>query len=388
MANLTEASTWEAGVYQIEVTDRVSGGSDGVANIQPRQLGNRTKYLKDTLDGVVTSIGLKAPIASPTFTGTVSGITKTMVGLANVDNTADANKSVASAATLTTPRNINGVAFNGSADITVGDSTKAPLNGTGASGTWAIAITGNAATASTAAACSGNAATATTAAACSGNAATATYATKAGDKTAYKQEFNTSGTWVCPAEVNLVFVHLIGGGGQGGPATSESLKGGGGGGAGAEKKEWVNVTPGVTYTIVIGAGGNNTVRNSTDSLGYDGDSSQFKQGTTVLLNAYFGWGGHRHEPSYPGTIYTAPAGRGYGSNGTNPYQETGGHGGSTTIGIGGSGGDCTDSSTPTDGFSGSYGAGGGGAGWPTTPSYTCFLGGAGGDGYCELTWFV
>ena len=34
----------------------------------------------------------KAPLASPTFTGTVNGITKSMVGLGNVDNTSDSNK--------------------------------------------------------------------------------------------------------------------------------------------------------------------------------------------------------------------------------------------------------------------------------------------------------
>lgn len=34
----------------------------------------------------------KAPIASPTFTGAVNGITKSMVGLGNVDNTSDAQK--------------------------------------------------------------------------------------------------------------------------------------------------------------------------------------------------------------------------------------------------------------------------------------------------------
>ena len=38
-----------------------------------------------------------APIASPTFTGTVGGITKSMVGLSNVDNTTDANKPVSTA---------------------------------------------------------------------------------------------------------------------------------------------------------------------------------------------------------------------------------------------------------------------------------------------------
>jgi len=45
-----------------------------------------------------TAIALKAPLASPTFTGTVSGITKTMVGLGSVDNTADSAKPISTAA--------------------------------------------------------------------------------------------------------------------------------------------------------------------------------------------------------------------------------------------------------------------------------------------------
>lgn len=44
-----------------------------------------------------TALDLKAPLASPTFTGTVAGITKTMVGLGNVDNTADSAKPVSTA---------------------------------------------------------------------------------------------------------------------------------------------------------------------------------------------------------------------------------------------------------------------------------------------------
>ncbi len=39
----------------------------------------------------------KAPINNPSFTGTVGGITKAMVGLGSVDNTSDANKPVSSA---------------------------------------------------------------------------------------------------------------------------------------------------------------------------------------------------------------------------------------------------------------------------------------------------
>jgi hypothetical protein len=42
-----------------------------------------------------TALNLKANLASPTFTGTVSGIDKTMVGLGSVDNTSDANKPAA-----------------------------------------------------------------------------------------------------------------------------------------------------------------------------------------------------------------------------------------------------------------------------------------------------
>jgi hypothetical protein len=46
---------------------------------------------------VTNSIATKAPIESPTFTGTVSGVTKTHVGLGNVDNTSDADKPVSTA---------------------------------------------------------------------------------------------------------------------------------------------------------------------------------------------------------------------------------------------------------------------------------------------------
>ena len=46
---------------------------------------------------ITTALGTKAPLASPAFTGTVTGIDKTMVGLANVDNTTDALKPISTA---------------------------------------------------------------------------------------------------------------------------------------------------------------------------------------------------------------------------------------------------------------------------------------------------
>ena len=50
--------------------------------------------LKADTSTVNTSLSLLAPIASPTFTGTVVGVTKSAVGLGNVDNTTDANKPI------------------------------------------------------------------------------------------------------------------------------------------------------------------------------------------------------------------------------------------------------------------------------------------------------
>lgn len=61
----------------------------GLANVD-----NTTDANKPVSTATQTALNLKANIASPTFTGTVGGITKSMVGLSNVDNTSDANKPV------------------------------------------------------------------------------------------------------------------------------------------------------------------------------------------------------------------------------------------------------------------------------------------------------
>ena len=54
-------------------------------------------YVDGVTSAIQAQIDLKAPLANPTFTGTVAGITSTMVGLGNVDNTSDANKPVSTA---------------------------------------------------------------------------------------------------------------------------------------------------------------------------------------------------------------------------------------------------------------------------------------------------
>ena len=50
-----------------------------------------------TTGTLAVDFGVVAPLANPTFTGTVGGITKSMVGLGNVDNTSDVNKPISTA---------------------------------------------------------------------------------------------------------------------------------------------------------------------------------------------------------------------------------------------------------------------------------------------------
>jgi hypothetical protein len=69
-----------------------------------------------------TTVG-KAVTRSPN-----TAAARTAIGLGNVDNTSDATKNVLSATKLTTARTINGVAFDGTANITVADATKIAKN--------------------------------------------------------------------------------------------------------------------------------------------------------------------------------------------------------------------------------------------------------------------
>lgn len=83
MANLNETPTFDEGVYQLELTDPVIGGPNGISNQPLKNLANRTRYLKDALDALLAgapadlntlaelaaALAIKAPIASPAFTG-------------------------------------------------------------------------------------------------------------------------------------------------------------------------------------------------------------------------------------------------------------------------------------------------------------------------------
>ncbi|WP_329505908.1 phage tail protein [Haemophilus parainfluenzae] len=69
MANLTEISNWEDGIYRIETSDPVLGGEEGIANKSIKQLANRTKYLKGQVDNINRERTGYATKTSPAFIG-------------------------------------------------------------------------------------------------------------------------------------------------------------------------------------------------------------------------------------------------------------------------------------------------------------------------------
>lgn len=143
-------------------TSDITAAVANVVNAAPASL-DTLKELADALGNdasfattVTNSLASKAPIASPTFTGTVSGITKAMVGLGNVDNTSDASKPVstaqaaadaavasAAASDATTKANAAQAAAVQRANHT-GTQTVATISDAGTAATRNVPATGNA----------------------------------------------------------------------------------------------------------------------------------------------------------------------------------------------------------------------------------------------------
>lgn len=66
--------------------------SDGSTLLQ-----DKLNTVDSSISSIQSNLATKSTIDSPTFTGTVSGVTASMVGLGNVDNTSDANKPISTA---------------------------------------------------------------------------------------------------------------------------------------------------------------------------------------------------------------------------------------------------------------------------------------------------
>lgn len=149
-------------------------------------------------------------------------------------------------------------------------------------------------------------------------------------------EWMEAGTyeWLCPASVTAVKVEVWGAGGSG--RGGVALGRGGMSGATGQYRVITShpVTPGVTYTIVVGAGGNGGTYNTND--GTAGGNSNFGSGTIISI------GGPK--PAAAASIAPAP---------------TGGTGGTLTAGIAGN---ASANSSGSDGAAGPSAPGSGGAG--------------------------
>lgn len=113
--DFTQGSLDDLQVASFQASSAVIGG---VSNTELQYLNGVTSAIQDQLDDKLetsTAASTYAPIESPTFTGTVAGITKAMVGLSNVDNTADADKDISdlTQAALDLKAPINNPTFTG-----------------------------------------------------------------------------------------------------------------------------------------------------------------------------------------------------------------------------------------------------------------------------------
>jgi hypothetical protein len=183
--------------------------------------------------------------------------------------------------------------------------------------------------------------------------------------------FLDSGAWTCPAGVTSVQALIVAGGGGGGPP------GGGGGGAGGLLYDnSIPVTPGVTYPIVVGLGGDGGVYNTRP--GNTGGNSSFVNliavgggaggGNSILPQSGGSGGGQSGNQTASTSSGTYSQGNAGGTGTNSPtYQTNGGGGGAGSAGGNGNG-------------STACGAGGAGLTYSISGSSVTYAGGGGGSG--------
>ena len=105
---VTEGKIADSAVTTVKIADNaITTGKISAGTIIDSDINNAAEIATSKISGLDTSLNAKldsataastyAPIESPTFTGTVSGVTKGHVGLGDVDNTSDVNKPVSTA---------------------------------------------------------------------------------------------------------------------------------------------------------------------------------------------------------------------------------------------------------------------------------------------------
>jgi len=146
-----------------------------------------------------------------------------------------------------------------------------------------------------------------------------------------------SGSWTCPDSVSRAKIIVVGGG-----ASAETGSGAHyGAGAGGTAIAYRNVTPGATYTIVVGAGGAAVSTNTT--AGNNGGTSSFEGADVPIISATGGYasgggggigsGGDINLNAIPtfiapdGSGRSVPGGSSFFGGGASPTGGSGGFGG-------------------------------------------------------------
>ena len=124
LATQSYADTAEADAITAAGTAADTKISTAIAALTKSSVGlgnvdNTSDANKPVSTATQAALDLKAPLADPTFTGTVSGVTKGHVGLGNVNNTADADKPVSDDTqdALDLKADLTGATFTGNVDV-------------------------------------------------------------------------------------------------------------------------------------------------------------------------------------------------------------------------------------------------------------------------------
>ena len=402
------------GSYELRVVNTDGGLATSVNNIQYSGVpvwttpsgslanvyegGSVTSTLSATSDTPVTySLTSGTLPTGVTLTGnTVSGTTGTVIGDTTYNFTIDAidgelqNTSrnfnigvLADSVTWTSPANNSTVTANNASNI-----TPVTLNATAASGS---AVTYSANALPSGLTLSGNTISGTSTVVANTSVlltATSTQSSKTSSITLNfnitssqiapgQVEYTAAGTytWVAPAGVTSVSVLCVGGGG-GGQVSGTNSRGGGGGGLGWKNN--ISVTPGQSYTVVVGAGGAGgqyltgggesyfIVNTLVAGRGGGAGVGSFGTGGTYVGdgggNGGLGYGGGGGAAGYSGN-------GGDGGNSSTGAAGTGGGGGGGSVGNGKSGGGGVGIyGQGTSGAATSSGAGGSGGSGGTTGS--------------------
>lgn len=333
MVNLPETPQWEDGIYQIEVSDPVLGGPDGITNRPLKQLASRTSYLKQQVEKGGSDLEKHiaasdphtqyAPKANPTFTGTPTAPTP-----ANNDN----SKKLA-----TTEFVVKALAALAGTAPEALDTLKELADALGNDPNFATTVLNKLAEKLDK---DQNGADIPDSALFVKNLGLSNGG-YVGRLLSSPKVFISSGTFTPTPGAKRIRITMTGGGGGGGgcqaSANNETYFGAGGG-AGATVISMFTLTGAANYPLLIGSGGNGGVAAANGSNG----------GTTSFS-----------------TIFSAPGGEGGGKSGFS--NTNGGAGGVPTNGdirlIGGYGGDGQSGLIAVTGQGGvSYFGGGGRAG--------------------------